>query len=162
MKLEIWMIIAAGVAFAAGFGALTVLLLAVHSEVRRLAKHAEAAHQALVANVRQTLAVDSRPGAVRAPIVEAVSVPAAGSRTGETMLAVPSPDPPWTELRAATTAGRGVRPLADDETGWNPDRRLLVVRLSSRGKSAGQIAAALRIPEDEVETFLNVNKLVTG
>lgn len=170
MKLEIWMIIGAGVAFAAGFGAVTVLLLAVHSEVRRLAKHAEAAHQALVANVRQTLAADSRPGRVATPVVEAVSAPGAGSRAGEIMPAAQSPDPPWTGLIAATTAGRSVSPPAGefaeptsgDETGWNPDRRLLVVRLSSRGKSASQIAAALRIPEEEVETFLHVNKLVTG
>ncbi len=170
MKLEIWMVLAAGVAFAVGFGALTVLLLAVHSEVRRLAKHAEAAHQALVANVRQTLAADSRAGGVLTPIVEAASVPRAGSRAGEIMLAAQSPDPPWTGLMAATTAGRSVPPPAGglaesasgDETGWNPDRRLLVVRLSSRGKSASQIAAALRIPEEEVETFLHVNKLVPG
>jgi hypothetical protein len=43
--------------------------------------------------------------------------------------------------------------------GWNPDRRLLVMRLASRGKKADQIAAALRIPQQEVEQFLEANHL---
>ena len=73
--------------------------------------------------------------------------------------------PPLVKLAQATLAqaiepGEGPPGVPDSLTQWNPDRRLLVMRLASRGKTADQIAAALRIPQEEVELFLEVNRLV--
>lgn len=160
-----------GVVFAVGLGAVTVLLLAVHAEVRRLTKHAEAAQQALVSNLRQTLTQASSPVISRtAPIAVAVKPttvelkPAGSAHAGQDFVL------PLTRLVAATASHKSLPPPAgeiaeassssSDDPSWNPDRRLLVMRLSSRGKSPSQIAAALRIPEDEVDVFLHVNKLV--
>jgi len=53
----------------------------------------------------------------------------------------------------------GTGPESVNLAGWNPDRRLLVMRLASRGKKADQIAAALRIPQQEADQFLKANKL---
>ena len=55
------MIVCVGVAFAVGFGAVTVLLLGLHSEVRRLSRIAENAQRALLANLRQALPSASAP-----------------------------------------------------------------------------------------------------
>ena len=167
------MIIGVGVAFAVGLGAVTVLLLAVHAEVRRLAKHAGAAQQALVSNLRQTLIQAASPvisrtalAAVAAKRATVESKPAEPADAGQN-LGLPlarlvataafnkSLPPPTGETPEASSRGGG-------DAGWNADRRLLVMRLSSRGKSPSQIAAALRIPEDEVDLFLQVNKLVPG
>ena len=172
MKLEIWMIVGVGVVFAAGLGAVTVLLLALHAEVRRLAKHAEAAQQALVSNLRQTLTQASSPVISRKTSIALASRPATVEwQPAETARAQPDHVRPLTVLvtapaassrtlpapvgKAAEASGNGV-----DAAGWNADRRVLVMRLSSRGKSPSQIAAALRIPEDEVDLFLHVNKPV--
>ena len=168
------MIVGVGVVFAAGLGAVTVLLLAVHAEVRRLAKHAEAAQQALVSNLRQAITQES------SPVSPATPAPAAAKPTTTVELkpteparAQPDVGRPLTLLVRAPAASSRILPpppvgeaaqasgnRGGDDAGWNPDRRLLVMRLSSRGQSPSQIAAALRIPEVEVDCFLQVNKLV--
>ncbi len=169
MTLEIWMVVVVGVAFTVGFGAMTVLLLGLHAEIRRLSRLAEAAQRVFADNLRQSLppkSVASSPSPAPA-VVDEAAIPAD-----------PPPEPipelalPLVDLAAATGVnGPPVHPEepprrepdpAEPANGpaWNPDRRLLVMRLASRGRNAEQIAAALRIPQEEVELFLEANKLV--
>lgn len=176
MTLELWIILGVGVAFVIGFGATTVLLLGLHAEIRRLSRLAEAAQRVLVDNLRQAL--PSKPATV--PAAPRAAPPPPPPPEPVAVDAPPPPEPvveeitlPLVELAAATaepnasplTAGARtpvVEPLPEAAAGpaWNPDRRLLVTRLASRGRSAEQIAAALRIPQDEVEQFLEANQLV--
>ena len=157
MKLEIWMIVGTGFALAVGFGVVSVLLLGLHSEVRHLSKLAEVAQRLLAANLRQALpSVGPAPAETRAP---ARPQPAEERNGGKA--------PPLAMLAAAMAAAEpppiiGASLAADLAAGlnWNPDRRLLVMRLASRGQKPEQIAAALRIPEDQVEQFLAANQLL--
>ena len=47
-------------------------------------------------------------------------------------------------------------------SGLNLSKRSQVVRMHRRGEAPGQIAAALSLPEREVELLLKVEKAVTG
>ena len=164
MKLEIWMIVGIGIAFAIGLGAITVMLLGLHAEVRRLSKLAEGAQRILAANLRQVLPAVAAPKAHNSrapdppPRVTEPDSQIVGPSLAMLALATAAKDP-QPSIGAGTT-----RP--EPATGgaarldWNPDRRLLVVRLASRGQLPEQIAAALRIPEQEVEQFLEANSLL--
>lgn len=161
MKLETWMIVGIGIAFAIGLGALTVMLLGLHAEVRRLSKLAENAQRMLAANLRQLLpAVTVTTGQARPPD------PPQRTPDRNTGFA----PPPLATLARAIAAADTQSPAGvtiscpEPATGgarldWHPDRRLLVMRLASRGQVPEQIAAALRIPEREVEEFLEANQL---
>lgn len=159
MRLELWMIAGAGAAFAIGFGAVTVLILALHAEVRRLTKLAEGIQKALAGNLRRILA-DSEPPPRQPRPVPRESTPAAEPAAAAVAIAPPLVKLAQATLAQATEPGAGPPGVPDSLTQWNPDRRLLVMRLASRGKTADQIAAALRIPQEEVELFLEVNRLV--
>lgn len=208
--------IVTGVTCAVGFGALAVLMLGLHAEVRRLTKLAEALQASLQANLRELLADSSRhpapaaavsaaaapPHPAATPATTAASSSSLRSLVKEQAAIVPPPPPPppaapeppeseqldsdpdrdpglaplpsIAQLAAATTSAaqsnRAVVLPADPPaaepgphdlaTRWNPDRRLLVMRLSARGNRPDQIAAALRIPLEEIELFLKLNKLV--
>ena len=154
------MIVGAGAAFAIGFGAVTVLLLALHAEVRRLAKLADGVQKALAGNLRQILVSGQEQKKALSPPVPAPVSPSALPRASPPEeRAVPTP--PLVKLVQATESSAGLVALdTPSPPQWNPDRRLLVMRLASRGKQPDQIAAALRIPQEEVELFLEVNRLV--
>ena len=156
MKLEIWMIVGAGVAFVVGFGAVTVLLLGLHAEIRRLSRVAEAAQRLLVDNLRQSL-----PPKNAAPRVPAQPVPRAAPPTPMRIEPAPvtAPPPlhatsppalveelalPLVELSAATASAdppiEAEQPQPEPTTGptWNPD-----------SASAGDAA---RVPRQESRT----------
>lgn len=163
MKLEIWMIVGIGIAFALGLGALTVMLLGLHAEVRRLSKLAENAQRMLAANLRQLLpAATVTIGQARPPD------PPQGTPDRNAEFAPPPLATLARALAAADTQSAAAVAISCPEpsTGgttrldWHPDRRLLVMRLASRGQLPEQIAAALRIPEREVEEFLEANQLL--
>ena len=164
MKLEIWMIIGIGIALAIGLGAVTVLILGLHAEVRRLTKLADSAQRLLTANLRQilpapaTVVAQSRPADPPLRLQQQsreIALPELAMLSAATAAAERQPivRPPnaGLETQIATTAGLD----------WNPDRRLLVTRLASRGQQPEQIAAALRIPEREVEQFLDANQVLS-
>ena len=160
MQLEIWIVVGAGVAFAVGFVAVTVLLLGLHAEIRRLCKLAEAAQRVLVDNLKQAL-----PSTTTRLVAAAPPEPAAAEVKP---VAGPSEVIPLALAKLAV-ATNGARPpslvesppgSAPSSPAWHPDRKLLVMRLASRGKEPDQIAAALHIPQAEVEEFLEFNRLV--
>ena len=189
MRLEIWMIVGAGVAFAVGFGVVTVLLLGLHAEVRKLTRTAEGLRRGLAANLREVLppritralppkvsepvpsaAIErAKPRARPAPQPEAPAVavqPKSNTSEASESLdrlasAAAAPEPPASGPASAPALSPPASNIPEPlpEPAWNPDRRLLVMRLASRGEKPDQIAAALRIPEDEVEHFLQSNRL---
>lgn len=180
------MIVATGVTCAVGFGSLAVLMLGLHAQIRRLTRMAEAVQSSLQANLRELLAEARQstapaapPPATQAapppppppvrpqptpelelelepPVVSPSVVQLAAATTMEAPAAAP---PPRAALPAGASAGNNNDPQ-DLASRWNPDRRLLVMRLAARGNRADQIAAALRIPLEEIELFLKINKLV--
>lgn len=178
------MIVATGVTCAVGFGSLAVLMLGLHAQVRRLTRMAEAVQSSLQANLRELLAEarQSKAPAAPPPATQAapptppppvrprptpelelelelptVSPSVVQLVAATTMEAPAAPPPPRAALPAATAGNNDPQDLASR---WNPDRRLLVMRLAARGNRADQIAAALRIPLEEIELFLKINKLV--
>lgn len=182
------MIVATGVTCAVGFGSLAVLMLGLHAQIRRLTRMAEAVQSSLQANLRELLAEARQstasaappPGTQAAPppppppvrprptpeleleleppVVSPSVVQLAAATTMEAPAAAP---PPRAALPAGPTgADPGNNEPQDLASRWNPDRRLLVMRLAARGNRADQIAAALRIPLEEIELFLKINKLV--
>jgi hypothetical protein len=165
LRLETWMIVGAGIAFAVGFGAVTVLLLALHAEVRRLSRLADSAQRGLVANLRQTLPSENTPPPARRlssilPVHSPyVPPPPPPESEEETALPIAKLSAATIETASVAVAERAPEPESVNLAGWNPDRRLLVMRLASRGKKADQIGAALRIPQQEVDQFLEANNL---
>ncbi len=182
MILELWMIVGVGVAFAIGCGAVVILLLGLHAQIRRLSQVAETAQRLLAANLRQAVAAEApKLGAATTPTPR--PAPPA-SRIPSVAATPPSHAPPSQRPPAAATAeADSAAPLAnlsaatiaaDDPAeptldpavaaanlmGWHPDRRLLVMRLASRGRTPDQIASALRIPQQEVQEFLESNHLL--
>lgn len=176
MTMELWVIVAAGSCLTGALAALAVLILGVHAEVKRLVRTAEAAQQALAANLRHMspsgpaappAVTPAPPAAMKALEAEPIAPPLA--RLAE---AVAEPVPPPVPADEAPAEPLGATELpaapasellvtgATDLPEWNPDRRLLVTRLLGRGKNAEQIAAALRIPLREVDEFLEANRLM--
>lgn len=165
------MIVVAGVTCAAGFGALAVLMLGLHTQIRRLTRMAEAVQASLQANLKEMVSQAAAPAQL--PPVPAPSS-AAPPRAYEAATAAATPS--VMQLAAATAASIATsastnppgahdtdsddEPPRDLASRWTPDRRLLVMRLAARGNRADQIAAALRIPLEEIELFLKINKLV--
>ena len=192
------MIVASGVTCAVGFGALAVLMLGLHAQIRRLTRMAEAVQASLQANLKEVLLEGQSPQATPPAPVPAPPAPPYAEAPPPVARLRPHPpvslaahpelttdSPSVIQLAAATTeaepepmaaplpALRILPPPASEEgfaettappqdlaTRWNPDRRLLVMRLAARGNRADQIAAALRIPLEEIELFLKLNKLV--
>lgn len=153
MKLELWMIVATGVTCAAGFGILAVLVLSLDGQVRRLSRQAGALQNALEANLKSLLAeTAAAQRSAEIPVAAALASLPAASQPPErpSMQALPPPLPPPAPapLPDATIASR-----------WTPERRLLVMRLAARGNPPDQIAAALRIPRQEIDLFIRLNGL---
>jgi hypothetical protein len=170
LKLEIWMIVGVGIGFAVGLGAIAVLLLGLHAEVRRLSRLAAAAHRSLLGNLEHALdaaqpsPISVLPGRMAPKPEPALALERPGTFAATaSSAAVARPAPAPLELvpeltRPIDAAARGVSPASAEP--WSPDRRLLVMRLAGRGRNPDQIAAALQIPQEEVEKFLEVNQLV--
>jgi hypothetical protein len=150
MSIEQWGLVGLGLIVAIGFGVITVLLLGLHSEVRRLQRLARLTQRAIV-DGRQTNGPKKSPP-IRAQAALPLEV-AADSPIPLAQLSAATADPPHTEEIDPPPG-----PVAPPS--WHPDRRLLVMRLASRGRNAEQIASALHIPEDEVQQFLESSRLM--